>query len=195
MNPKIIIEVSGRHLHLSRADADKLFGPGYQLNVLKHTSQPGQFAAKETVQIVGPKHSFAKVRVVGPWRSQTQLELSTTDCLMLGVAPKIRVSGEFTDSSGGVKVVGPAGQIKLSAGIIVAQRHLHLSPAQAKQWGLKHLDNVSVRTSGSRALIFKNVVVRSRPGIDELSFMIDTDEANAAGVAQGDKGELLLNEI
>jgi putative phosphotransacetylase len=190
---KIPIEVSVRHLHVSKEDLEKLFGPEYALNVQRKISQPGQFAAQESVKIIGPKGILPTVRIIGPVREQTQLELSITDGFLLGIHPTVKVSGELEGSVGDVTLVGPGGSIEMKQGVIVAQRHLHLSPTQAAKFGLKHLDIVSVKVSGQRALVFNNVVVRSREGVDELSFMIDTDEANAAGVRQGEFGELIIS--
>lgn len=186
------IEVSARHLHLSQRDCGEIFGNAYQLHEQKKISQPDQFAAAETVIVTGPKGKFPHVRIIGPLRPESQFELSVTDCIHLGIVPYVALSGELKGSPGGVTVIGPAGQITLTRGVIVAQRHLHCNELQAVRWGLRHLQTVSIRVNGIRGLIFNDVVVRSRAGVDELSFMIDTDEANAAGVRQGDQGELLL---
>lgn len=192
MPKKIVpIEVSARHIHLSVQDRDILFGEGYEPKVAKEISQPGQFALEEMLKVVGPKNSFEHVRIIGPFRQYTQLEISMTDGYWLGIRPQIARSETLERSIGGVNLVGPQGEIELQSGVIVAQRHLHISPAQAKEWGLKDLGIVSIRAGGVRGLVFDNVVVRSRKGIDELSFMIDTDEANAAGVKQGDQGEIV----
>ena len=185
------IEVSARHVHLSAADAATLFGAGYELTSEKAISQPGQFAARETVRVVGPKNSFDRVRIIGPLRPETQVEISMTDGYMLGIKPVMARSGVLENSTGGLTIIGPQGEIKMTKGIIVAQRHLHISPAQAKEWSLHNLDIISIRVDGPRAVIFNKVVVRAREGIDTLSFMLDTDEANAAGVAQGDQGILI----
>jgi len=189
------IEVSARHIHLSLKDLIKLFGKNYRLNVLRKISQPGQFAAQETVKLVGPKGAFPQVRVVGPVRSATQVEISVTDSLRLGVNPLMRMSGDLKRTTGGLKVIGPRGSIRLNRGVIIAQRHLHLEPLLAKKYGLKHRSIVSVEIPGKRSLIFRQVVVRSRPGIDELSFQIDTDEGNAAGIAGRGMGRVILNKV
>jgi putative phosphotransacetylase len=186
------IEISARHVHLSQHDADVLFGPHYSFHPLKQLSQPQQFAAQETVKVIGPQGEFSAVRIIGPVREATQFELSITDGYALGIKPSVAVSGDLDASIGGVKVIGPVGKIVMNQGIIVAQRHLHIAPAQAAEWGIKHLDVVRVKTNGLRPVLFEDVVVRSREGIDALSFMIDTDEANAAGVQPGDSGELLI---
>lgn len=192
MTHQVPIEVSARHLHLSVADLQVLFGAGYTLQSMKIISQPNQFAARETVKVVGPKGSFDAVRVIGPLRASTQFELSVTDGYVLGIRPQVAISGNLDASIGGVTLIGPAGQVVMQQGVIVAQRHLHIAPQQATEWGIAHLDVVRIKTSGSRPLVFDDVVVRSRQGVDTLSFMIDTDEANAAGVQQGDSGELLI---
>lgn len=192
MTERIVpIEVSARHVHVSAEDVERLFGSGYALRSAKTISQPGQFAAEETVKVVGPKGSFERVRVIGPVRTATQVEISMTDGYTLGISPKVARSGVLDGSVGGVTLIGPAGEARLDSGVIAAQRHLHISPTQAKEWGLHHLDTISIRVEGERSLVFHNVVVRSREGIDELSFMLDTDEANAAGVKQGDRGVIV----
>lgn len=188
---KIPIEISARHLHLSQADVNILFGKNYQLNSLKPVSQPGQFATKETAKVVGPKGVYEKVRIVGPVRPDTQVELSITDCFYLGIQPKILVSGDIENSVGGLKLIGPAGEVELRKGVLVAKRHLHISPSEAEDLKLKHLDVISIQTTGQRSVIFNNVVVRSRAGVDKLAMHIDTDEANAAGIKSGDFGEII----
>ncbi|XOU94718.1 MAG: phosphate propanoyltransferase [Candidatus Kerfeldbacteria bacterium] len=188
---KIPIEISARHLHLSMHDLDILFGPNYSLSNFKEVSQPGQFATEETVKLVGPKGQIEKVRIVGPIRKETQVELSITDCFKLGTEPKIAVSGELDNSAGGLKIVGVAGEVNLEKGVIVAQRHLHISPTEAAKAGLKHLDTISVKINGVRDLILNNIVVRSREGIDKLALHLDTDEANAAAAKDGQQGELV----
>ncbi|MDD5566940.1 MAG: phosphate propanoyltransferase [Patescibacteria group bacterium] len=191
-NFRTLIEVSARHIHLSQKDLFRLFGKNYKLTLLRKISQPGQYAAKETVKVAGPGGVFPKVRVVGPGRLKTQLEISRTDAYFLELNPLMRRSGDLTGTSGGVKVIGPRGSIKMTSGVIIAQRHLHLEPKLAKKYGLKHHQLVSVKIKGQRSLIFHRVVVRSHPGIDRLSFQIDTDEANAAGVKGRAYGTVLL---
>ena len=185
---KIPVEVSARHCHLSRKDLAKLFGKGYKLKVLKIISQPGQFAAKEEIKIQGPKGEF-KVRIVGPVRKETQIELAATDCYKLGLKPVLRVSGNIKGTPGAI-LIGPKGNIKIRQGVIVAQRHLHLSPYEAKSLKLKSGKLVSVKIKGPRGLIFDNVIVRSGAG-HKKSFQLDTDEGNACGWMPGIKGELI----
>ncbi|MFA5188717.1 MAG: phosphate propanoyltransferase [Patescibacteria group bacterium] len=184
---KLPVEVSARHCHLSQKDLAKLFGNGYKLKVLKIISQPGQFAAKEEIKVQGLKGEL-KVRIVGPMRAETQIELAATDCYKLGIKPVLRVSGNIKNTPGAI-LIGPKGKIKINKGVIVAQRHLHLSPAEAKQLKLKNGNLTSVKIAGSRGLIFNNVIVRS--GLShKKSFQVDTDEGNACGWRTGMKGEL-----
>ena len=185
----VTVEVSARHLHLSPAHLQALFGPGYALTSLQVISQPGQFAAREEVEVQGPRGSLV-CRVVGPTRSATQVELTTTECRRLGLPVVLRVSGALAGTPG-ARLVGPWGTVELHEGVVVAQRHLHASPQQAAALQLKHGDVVSIRTHGSRPVTFHEVFVRSREGIDALAFMLDTDEANAAGLRGGEQGEVL----
>lgn len=178
------IEVSARHIHLSQEHLVALFGAGAELTVLKKISQPSQFAAKEMVTVIGPKGQL-NLRIVGPIRQETQAEISVTDAIFLGLKPDLRISGDLNKTPG-CRLQGPAGEIELDHGVVIAQRHLHISPPEAHEFNLKHGDVVSIKTEGSRPVTFHNVYVRSRDGLDELSFMIDTDEANAAGLKGGE---------
>jgi putative phosphotransacetylase len=185
--PKIQVEVSARHCHLSQKDADILFGKDYKFKVLKTVSQPGQFATVEEVGIKGPKGEF-KLRIVGPIREASQVELAVTDCYRLGIKPVIRVSGDIKGTPG-AGLMGPKGKVTLKQGVIVAQRHLHVSPSEAKVLKVKSGQLVSMKIKGLRGLIFNNVIVRSGPG-HKKSFQIDTDEGNACGWHNGMDGEL-----
>ncbi len=187
----IPIEVSARHIHLAAKDMEILFGRGHQLQQQKKISQPGQYAAQEVLKVQGPKGALADVRVVGPTRSTTQVELSVTDCYALGVQPHLLVSGDLRASGGGLTLVGPAGSLELKSGVIVPIRHLHIAPDQAAKLHLRHLETISLRAGTKRNVIFNNVTVRSREGIDALALHLDTDEANAAGVRHGDFAEVL----
>ena len=187
--PKIIIEVSARHCHLCQKDLDKLFGRGYKMMVWKKISQPGQFAAQEEIQILGLK-GMLKVRIVGPVRQESQVELAMTDCYRLGLEAVLRVSGDIKGTPGAI-LVGPKGKIELREGVIVAQRHLHVSGKEAKDLGVKNGDLVSVKISGVRGLTFDKVIVRSGEG-HKKSFQIDTDEGNACGWRAGTVGELII---
>jgi putative phosphotransacetylase len=188
--PKIQVEVSARHCHLSQKDADILFGNDYKFKILKMVSQPGQFATVEEVVLKGLKGEM-KLRIVGPIREVSQVELATTDCFRLGIKPVIRVSGDIKGTPG-AEFIGPKGKVSLKQGIIVAQRHLHISPAEAKVAKVKNGQLVSMKIKGPRGLIFNNVIVRSGPG-HKKSFQIDTDEGNACGWVQGMTAELITN--
>ena len=185
---KIQVEVSARHCHLSPKDADILFGKNYKFKVMKKVSQPGQFATVEEVLIKGSKGEF-KLRIVGPLRRDTQVELAGTDCYRLGIKPVLRVSGDIKGTPGAV-LIGPKGKIMLKQGVIVAQRHLHVSPSEAKALKVKSGQLVSMRIKGPRSLIFNNVIVRSGLG-HKKSFQIDTDEGNACGWGAGLTAELI----
>ncbi len=187
---EIPVGVSARHVHLSSEDVERLFGPGYQLRPLVEL-QPGQYAAKETVTLVGPKGVLQNVRVLGPPRSRTQVEISRTDGYVLGLNPPVRDSGDL-DGSEGVVIVGPRGAVALAEGVICAARHIHMPPEHAAALGLKQGERVRVRTDGIRPVVFDSVLVRvSEEARTEMH--IDTDEANAAGLSTGDKVRLLLD--
>ncbi|WP_274361383.1 phosphate propanoyltransferase [Paenibacillus thermotolerans] len=186
----IPIGVSARHIHLSPEHFEKLFGPGYQLKEMKPLSQPGQFAAEETVAVVGPKGKFDKVRILGPARGNTQLEISRSDAFALGVNPPVRLSGNI-DGTPGITIVGPAGEITIEQGVIVAARHIHFHTDDAARFGISDKQTVSVRVEGERAVVFENVVCRVSDQF-ALDMHIDTDEANGAGVKNGDTGTIML---
>ncbi len=180
---------SARHVHLCRADVERLFGAGYRLQRLKDLSQPGQFACKEQVTVVGPRGQLERVRVLGPERKATQVEVSLTDTFGLGIKAPVRMSGK-TQGTPGCKLVGPAGSIELSEGVIVAARHLHLSAAQAARFGLRDGQPVRLRAEGERATVLENVIVRAGDGHD-MEVHIDTDEANAIAMAGSTMMEIL----
>jgi len=188
---KIPIEVSARHIHLSKPHAEILFGPDHKFKILKELSQPGQFACVETVKIVGPKGEIDNVRYLGPFRERTQVEISETDARKLGIDPPLRLSGDL-EGSAGVKVIGPKGAVDLKEGVIIALRHIHMDTKTAEKLGLKNLDKVKVDINGIRDLIFENVTVRVRDDF-KLSMHLDTDEANAAGIDEKNHfGELII---
>ncbi|MDR1462375.1 MAG: phosphate propanoyltransferase [Azoarcus sp.] len=189
MGYKVPVGISNKHLHLSEQDLAALFGPGHKLTPYKELVQPGQYAAHEQVDLVGPKGSFRNIRIIGPTRPQTQVEISKTDARALGIDPPVRESGKL-EGSPGIKLVGPKGEVELKAGTIVALRHIHLSPAQAADAGLKDKDLVNVKTCGTRPLVFEDVLIRSGDG-HFREFHIDTDEANAAGLANSDEVEII----
>jgi putative phosphotransacetylase len=181
--------ISNKHLHLREADIATLFGAGHKLTPVKELKQPGQYAADEKVDIVGPKNTLHGVRVLGPARKETQVELAVTDARGIGLTPPVRESGKL-EGTPGVKLVGPAGEVDLDHGVIIALRHIHLSPDQAKEAGVQDKDIVDVKTSGHRPLIFEEVLIRS--GDAHLrEFHIDTDEGNAAGIGNGDFVEIV----
>ena len=186
---KVPVGVSNKHLHLSQADLEVLFGAGYQLTKKKDLKQPGQFAAEECVDIVGPKATAKNVRVLGPVRKESQIELAQTDCRALGIKAPIRQSGHL-EGTPGVKLVGPKGELELAKGVIVAQRHIHLSDAQAKEAGVVDQQVVSVKVDGPRALVFEEVVCRCGDA-HTSEFHVDTDEANAAGLGNDVEVEIL----
>lgn len=186
---QIPVGISGRHVHVSRADLDILYGKDYQLQKMKDLSQPGQFACNETVDIVTPKGGFNRVRILGPERKQTQVEVSLTDSVKLGLKPPVRDSGSL-DGSPGIKIIGPAGEIDLDSGVIVAYRHIHMTPADAQEFGVKDKEIVKVRCQGERGLIFDQVLIRVHETF-ALEMHIDTDEGNAAMAKTGDVVELI----
>ena len=190
MKNQVLVETSARHVHLSQKDLDTLFGEGYQLTNKKDLSQPGQFACTERVDVVGAKKTLAGVTILGPVRPDTQVELSLTDARAIGVDAPIRESGDVA-GSGSCRLVGPKGEIELTQGVIAAKRHIHMTPADAGEYGLKDKDIVSVKIdSDGRALVFGDVVVRVSSKY-ALAMHIDTDESNAAGVKPGMMGEVL----
>lgn len=179
MSKSILLETSARHLHVTREALDILFGEGYELTPKKDLSQPGQFACEERVQVIGEKSSFPAVSILGPIRPETQVELSATDARSIGVKAPIRESGDIK-GSGSCKLVGPKGELTIEEGVIVAKRHIHMTPEDAAELGVedKQIVEVEVKSEG-RALTFGDVVVRVSPKY-ALAMHIDTDEANAA---------------
>jgi putative phosphotransacetylase len=189
MKTKLPIALSNRHLHLSSKDINTLYGEGYRLKPLKDLSQPGQFACEEKVDLVGPKGTIKGVRVLGPARKETQIEISLTDCFALGVKAPIADSG-MLEGSPGVKLVGPAGEVDLEKGLIVAARHIHMSPDDAEEFGVVDKDIVKIRTFGERALVFENVLVRVNKDY-RLEMHIDVEEGNAAALTNYELVELI----
>ena len=178
------VGVSARHVHLTQEHVEALFGKGYQLTKKKDL-MGGQFASNEQVTIVGLKlRAIENVRILGPVRSKTQVEISATDARTLGIKAPIRQSGDLKGSAP-IAIVGPKGALYLQEGAIVAMRHIHMTPADAEAAGLKNGDIVSVKADNERGTIFNHVVIRVDPSF-RLEMHIDTDEANAAGIKQGD---------
>ncbi len=179
--------VSNRHVHLSQEDLERLFGKGYKLTPTKDLGQPGQFACDERVDLVGPKGgTIENVRILGPVRKNSQVEISRTDSFKLGInAPPVRDSGDVQGTPG-IKIKGPNGEIELAKGVIIAKRHIHMLPSQAEHYGVKDKDLVSVYCDKEgRRLIFQDVLVRVSEKY-ALEFHVDTDEANAALLNNGD---------
>lgn len=190
MSEKFVpVGLSNRHLHLSKEHLNILFGEGFELTKLKDLSQPGQFAANEKVDIVGPKGTLKGVRILGPTRKETQIEISVTDGFVLGVNPPVRDSGKLEDSPG-AKIVGPKGEVELEKGVIAAARHIHMHTSDAENFGLKDKDVVKVKVGGKRGLVFENVVVRVNPEY-ALEMHVDIDEGNAAQIKSGDNLEVI----
>jgi len=190
MSRKVLVETSARHLHLSQADLETLFGKGASLHRKKDLSQPGQYACEERVEVVGPKKSISGVSVLGPVRPTTQIELSQTDARSIGLNAPVRESGNTAGSSG-CKLVGPAGEVDLKEGVIVAKRHIHMTSKDAAEMALKDKEVVCVKLcSDDRSLILGDVVVRVRDDF-AAAMHIDTDEANAAGLSGEVQGEIM----
>ena len=180
----VIIETSARHVHLSREHVEILFGAGYTLTKKKDLSQPGQFACEEKVEVIGEKGSL-KASILGPERPASQVEISLTDARSIGVKAPIRESGDVA-GTGACTIKGPCGQVTLTEGVIAAKRHIHLTPADAEEFGVSDKQIVKVKTNGARPLIFDDVVVRVNPNF-AAAMHIDTDESNAAfGCTEGE---------
>jgi len=188
---EIPIETSGRHTHLSQKDLEKLFGKGYKLRKMKNLYQPSDFAAKETVDIQGEGTRVLTLRVIGPIRNKTQVELSKTDAIFLGMAVPLKESGDINGTPGAV-LIGPENKVKIKEGVINSQRHIHCSIKEAKRTGLKDRMLVSVQTEGPGSITFHNVLVKVKENY-RLCMHLDTDEGNAACITRKGKGKILLN--
>lgn len=193
-NTKLVpVQVSVRHLHLAQPEIDILFGKDYRLTKQRDLYQPGEFAAEEVVTLVGPKlRSISNVRVLGPIRNRTQVEISRTDAITLGIDAPVRPSGQLAGSAA-ITLVGPKGSITLPEGCIVANRHIHLSTAEARQWGLQDNEQVTGKVLSDKTTIFGGVQVRVGEKF-KLVMHIDTDDANAANVQYGTMVEILDKE-
>ena len=203
----IPIEISARHVHLSQKDLNRLFGQNYQLTPIKDLSQQGQFACKEMVGVqtlqswgVKPHMDFTfgkapdhnQIRVLGPVREHTQIELSWSDFIGLGLEPTVTLSGDYKRSIGGIILIGPCGQVELNKGVIIAQRHIHCSKIKAQEYSFQDRQVVSVKTVDDvRQITFHNVIVRIHHNFD-WQMHIDTDEANAAGIRSQRVGEIII---
>lgn len=180
--PTLAVHASARHMHVNRQDLDVLFGPGYELTVDRPLYQPGNFAAKEMVTLIGPKSRLiSNLRILGPLRERSQIELAFTDVISLGIENvPIRISGDI-DGSPGAFVMGPKGMVELKEGVIRAAIHVHMNPAEAAYYGVKHRDIMKLRIGGEAGLTFNRVHVRVDPTV-RLNVHMDTDEANACGL-------------
>ncbi len=190
MIKEVLVEISARHVHVSQEHLEILFGKGYKLTPKKDLSQPGQYACEERITVVGPKKELAGVSILGPCRKATQVEISLTDARSIGVKAPIRESGDVA-GSGACKLIGPAGEVELTEGVIAAKRHIHMTTADAEKYGITDCQIVSVKipTEG-RALVFGDVVARVSDSY-ALAMHLDTDEANAAGIPGSCIGEIL----
>ena len=181
---EIPVGISNRHIHLTEGDVERLFGKGYKLTPIKDLSQPGQYACKETLTIIGPSmRPIENVRVLGPTRPKSQVEISMTDSYVLKVKPPVRESGKLEGSSP-IRIIGPKGVVELNEGCIIANRHIHMSPSEAQMFGVKDYDFVTVDVEGTRPARWFGVQVRVHKDF-RLEMHVDTDDANAVGIGNG----------
>ncbi len=175
--------ISARHVHLSGEHVEKLFGIGYRLKPMKALSQPGQFSCEEQVDVCGPGGTISRVRILGPEREKSQVEVAASDCRVLGLQPPVRASGDLKGTPGAV-LKGPKGEVVLTEGVIIADRHIHMTPEDAAWFGVSHKERVRVSVEGLKGGVFTGVLIRvSDTG--RLDFHVDTDDANAFGLSQG----------
>ncbi len=186
---KIPVEVSNRHIHLSRKDIDALFGEDYQLKIARELSQPGQFAAEERVHLMNGDKRIENVRVLGPERGETQVELTKTDAMHLGIDVPLRDSGDIEETPG-ICVEGSKGNVSLNKGVIIAKKHLHASEEEAKELGIKDRDIINVKITGGNPLIFENILVRVHPNY-RLAVHIDRDDGDSANISRVNFGEII----
>lgn len=181
----IPVGISNRHIHLSQADLDVLFGSGYQLTKTKDLSQPKQFACQETLTVCGPKGAIERVRILGPVRRESQVEILQADCFKLGAIAPVRMSGNLQETPG-ITLVGPKGSVLLSKGLIIAQRHIHMTLEDAKRFGVTDGEKVIIQTGGLRGGTYSNVVIRAN-NTSSLECHVDTEEANAMNLSATSK--------
>ena len=186
---QVPVGISNKHVHVCQADLDVLFGEGHELTPIKDLSQPGQFACDEKVDVVGPKGTLKGVRILGPVRPETQVELAQTDARAIGVNALLRESGKL-EGTQGCKLVGPKGEVELAAGCIVAHLHIHLHTDEAAKMGIKDKQVLTVLVHGQKDVVFCDVIARVGDKM-KLDFHMDTDEANAALVKNGDVAVIL----
>ncbi|MGX7058421.1 phosphate propanoyltransferase [Vagococcus humatus] len=184
--------ISNRHIHLSQCAVDKLFGKGYQLTKIKDLAQPGQYACKECVTLAGPKGVIQKVRVLGPVRPETQVEILQGDSFKLGVKGDVRLSGDLNGTSG-ITIIGSKGSLELTQGVIVAKRHIHMTLEDAKRLNVCDGETVSIELTGSRGGTLNNVIIRAQANAT-LECHVDTEEANALGITPGTCVEIIKNK-
>ena len=189
---QVPVGVSARHLHLERQHVEILFGENYQLTQMKPLSQPGQFACQETVDLVGPKGVLPNVRILGPERPQTQVELATSDARKLGINPPVRTSGDLKGTPG-IILCGPKGEISIAEGVIIADRHIHMTPKDARRFGVKNAQKVKLLVDGEKGGTFHNVVIRVSDQY-ALDCHMDTDDASAFMIKQGQLMTLIKDE-
>lgn len=185
------VEASGRHIHLSREHTDFLFGKNYVFQKLKNLSQPGQFAAKERVDLITEKGTIKNVAILGPVRDETQVEISLTDARLLGLNPPIRLSGDICDSPG-ITIRANNKEITINKGVIIAKRHIHLTPETAKKFNVSDKQRVRIKVFGQRPLIFDDTIIRVSPSFSDYVH-IDYDEANACGFKNGTLAFIMKN--
>jgi putative phosphotransacetylase len=179
MSNRVPVGLSNKHVHLSQKDINILFGEGHELTSIKDLGQPGQFACDEKVDLVGPKRTIKGVRVLGPARGESQVEISLSDGFTLGI-PDVPVKGSGSlVGTPGIKLVGPKGEVELEQGVIAAARHIHMNPKEAAEFGVKDKDMVKVKAEGERGLVFENVLIRVHDSF-ALEFHVDVEEGNAA---------------
>lgn len=191
MNKKVKVEISAHHIHFNKEDFEKLFGVGAELTIKKKLSQPGMFAANETVDIKDDVFEMKHVRIVGPIRNYTQIEITETEARNFKINPPLRLSGNIKDTPG-ITVIGPKGKVDIKEGVIVAKRHIHMTPEEAVEINIKNGDSLKVKVEGTRGLVFDNVIAR----VDKTyawAVHIDTDEGNAAGMTSCGDGEAIIN--
>lgn len=186
---KVPVGISSKHIHLSQEHIEVLFGTGHSLTKKKDLSQPGQFASEETVTLIGPKGALKGVRVLGPARKASQVELAATDTFKIGVKPPVRDSGKLEETPG-IDVEGPKGRVRMDQGVIVAARHIHMTPQEAARYSLKDGDHVRVAVTGPRGGILEKVLVRVNPDY-ALDLHVDTDEGNAFSLVNGQQLDVL----
>ena len=187
---RVIVNLSNHHIHLSRADVEALFGPGYQLTKTKDLGQPGQFACAETLTIQGPKGRLEGLRILGPERKETQCEILASDVFKLGVPGCPTRESGFLEGSFPMEIIGPKGSLKKDRGLIIAKRHIHFDPEAANRFGVVDKEIVSLRAGGERSAVFEGVVCRVHPTY-ALECHLDFDEGNAVGIGSGTMGEVI----